>query len=157
MTIFLSGLVFSLFRHRLKPLPFHWWVLFVIPIGLDGGTQLISPFFQVFPAWGLIGFALVVALLLSWLIFKKADGRWQLLLFVWFFPLGMTLVYLNGPRLSTWYLRTITGFIFGFGNLWLAFPVLQAEFSRIEQNLASRLTEMDDLEGGSHANPNTAP
>lgn len=41
--IFLSGLAFSLLRKRLKPIPIWlWFVIGIIPIGLDGGTQLIS-------------------------------------------------------------------------------------------------------------------
>lgn len=40
--IFLAGLAFALVRHRLRPLPFWAWVLFgIVPIALDGGTQLV--------------------------------------------------------------------------------------------------------------------
>jgi uncharacterized membrane protein len=38
-----AGLAFGLVRGRLKPLPILlWFVLGVLPIGLDGGTQLLS-------------------------------------------------------------------------------------------------------------------
>jgi uncharacterized membrane protein/glutaredoxin len=41
--IFLGGLVFGLIRSRLKPLPVWLWLLLgVLPIALDGGTQLLS-------------------------------------------------------------------------------------------------------------------
>lgn len=41
--ILLAGLLYSQLRDRLKPLPLWAWVLFgVMPIALDGGTQLIS-------------------------------------------------------------------------------------------------------------------
>lgn len=41
--IFLSGLAFAFLRHRLKPIPMWlWFVLGIMPIALDGGTQLIS-------------------------------------------------------------------------------------------------------------------
>jgi uncharacterized membrane protein/glutaredoxin len=43
--IFLSGLAFALIRRRLKPIPIWVWFLAgIVPIGLDGGTQLISMF-----------------------------------------------------------------------------------------------------------------
>ncbi len=39
----LGGLLFSLFRTRIKPLPFWAFLLIgLVPIGLDGGSQLIS-------------------------------------------------------------------------------------------------------------------
>lgn len=41
--IFLAGLAFSLVRDRVKPLPISLWVLFgIVPIALDGGSQLIA-------------------------------------------------------------------------------------------------------------------
>lgn len=41
--IFLSGLAFAFLRKRLKPIPIWlWFVLGIMPIALDGGTQLIS-------------------------------------------------------------------------------------------------------------------
>lgn len=41
--ILLAGLAFGLVRDRLKPLPLKFWFLFgILPIALDGGSQLIS-------------------------------------------------------------------------------------------------------------------
>ena len=41
--ILLAGLAFGLVRSRLKPLPLGYWFLFgILPIALDGGSQLIS-------------------------------------------------------------------------------------------------------------------
>lgn len=41
--IFIAGLIFALVRGRLKPLPLTLWFLFgIVPIALDGGTQLLS-------------------------------------------------------------------------------------------------------------------
>ena len=41
--IFLFGLVFSLFGRKIKPLPWYLWILMaVVPIGLDGFSQLLS-------------------------------------------------------------------------------------------------------------------
>jgi uncharacterized membrane protein len=41
--IFLAGVLFSLVRSRIKPLPVWIWILVgIVPIALDGGTQLLS-------------------------------------------------------------------------------------------------------------------
>jgi uncharacterized membrane protein len=41
--IFLAGLVFGVVRNRLKPIPIWLWFLVgIVPIALDGGTQLLS-------------------------------------------------------------------------------------------------------------------
>lgn len=47
----IAGLIFSLFRKRMKPLPILIWLLVgVLPIALDGGTQILSEFpFLSFP------------------------------------------------------------------------------------------------------------
>jgi uncharacterized membrane protein/glutaredoxin len=49
--ILVAGLVFALFRKRARPLPIGlWFVLGVLPIALDGGSQLLSIFpFYPFP------------------------------------------------------------------------------------------------------------
>ncbi len=41
-TILLVGLVFGLVRHRLKPLPIWAFVLSLVPMGIDGLTQLFG-------------------------------------------------------------------------------------------------------------------
>jgi len=41
--IFVAGLLFGLVRSRLKPLPLgYWFILGILPIALDGGSQLVS-------------------------------------------------------------------------------------------------------------------
>lgn len=41
-SVLLAGLAFGLLRHRLRPLPFKIFLLFLIPIGVDGLTQLLG-------------------------------------------------------------------------------------------------------------------
>ncbi len=42
-SVFVAGVLFALVRHRLRPLPVYAWLLLgVLPIALDGGTQLLS-------------------------------------------------------------------------------------------------------------------
>jgi uncharacterized membrane protein len=42
ITVFVAGLLYALVRDRLRPLPFKVYVLFLIPIGIDGLTQLVG-------------------------------------------------------------------------------------------------------------------
>lgn len=41
-TMLLAGLLFGLVRKRLKPLPWLVFVLFLVPMGVDGGLQLVG-------------------------------------------------------------------------------------------------------------------
>ncbi len=73
-SVLLGGLLFGLVRSRLRPLSLKVYALFLIPMALDGGTQLL------------------------------------------------------GLRSSTWWLRLITGALFGLASVWLAYPYLEASF-----------------------------
>ena len=69
--MFLGSLVFVLTKKRLPGIPWWVWVLMILPMALDGTTQMF------------------------------------------------------GLRESTWYLRMITGTLFGLGNVWFALPLMQ--------------------------------
>ena len=50
--ILVFGLIFSIVKRRIKPLHWVWWIMVgMVPIGLDGISQLITqlPFFAEFP------------------------------------------------------------------------------------------------------------
>ncbi len=70
-TVFATGLLYALLRSRVRPLPFKIYLLFLIPIGIDGVTQLF------------------------------------------------------GWRESNWWLRTLTGALFGFASVWFAYPYVE--------------------------------
>lgn len=78
-TVLLMGLLFGLVRRRLQPPSVKVYLLFLIPIALDGLTQLF------------------------------------------------------GLRISNWWLRTITGAIFGGASVWLAYPYLQEAMNGVIQ------------------------
>lgn len=40
--IFLAGLFFALLRHRLKPLPWRWFFVSILPLAVDGTGQLLG-------------------------------------------------------------------------------------------------------------------
>lgn len=67
-----AGLIFGLVRRRLRPPSFSVYILFLVPMAVDGFTQLF------------------------------------------------------GLRESSWWLRTLTGGLFGGASVWLAYPYLEA-------------------------------
>ena len=70
-SMIVAGLLFGLFRRRVPKLPVKIYLLFLIPIAVDGLTQLF------------------------------------------------------GLRTSNWWLRTLTGALFGMATVWLAYPYVQ--------------------------------
>jgi len=77
--VLLAGLFFALLRRRLRAPSVKVYLLFLIPIALDGFTQLF------------------------------------------------------GLRMSNWWLRTLTGAIFGGASVWLAYPYLQEAMDDVIQ------------------------
>ena len=68
--MFIMGLIFALRNYKLPPLSLKGYLLFVLPMAIDGVTQLI------------------------------------------------------GLRTSNWWLRTVTGALFGVGTVWFVYPYL---------------------------------
>ncbi len=53
-SLFLFGAIFALSRRKIKALPWYWWVAIgIIPIGVDGVSQLPS-LLNIFPQWVLM-------------------------------------------------------------------------------------------------------
>lgn len=84
-SMLLAGIIFALLRGRVRRLPLPVFVLFVIPIAVDGLTQLF------------------------------------------------------GLRTSNWWLRTITGALFGAGVVWLVYPYIQESMDDIRANIEKKL------------------
>lgn len=76
-TVLLAGLLFNLVRRRLQPLNWMLFVLCLVPITLDGGTQLF------------------------------------------------------GLRESNWWLRSLTGALFGLAAVWLAYPHVESAMQEV--------------------------
>jgi uncharacterized membrane protein len=91
--IFVGGVVYALLRRRgLGAMPFWLFILIgIVPVGLDGGSQLVSLLVTAFP-----------------------------------------------DRESVWQLRTLTGVLFGFSVVWLAYPYIQEGMDETRQILAAR-------------------
>lgn len=69
--MFLGSLLFVLSKKRLPGIPWWVWILLILPMALDGTSQMF------------------------------------------------------GLRESTWYIRVLTGALFGLGNVWFALPLMQ--------------------------------
>ncbi len=127
--MFLFGLVYSLMRDQVWPLPFRWYLLFLIPLGLDGGLQLVSELVRVAPwllywMWG-IGLLLIA---LPLLLLRRVI-TWHSLLFLAAGPLALVYVQFFGLYESDWLRRTLTGIIFALGTVWLTYPQLEEGFT----------------------------
>lgn len=83
----IGGLIFALVRKRrpVRKLPLKIYLLFLLPIAIDGVSQLV------------------------------------------------------GLRTSNWFLRTITGSLFGLATIWLTYPYVQESMDDIERTTEQRL------------------
>lgn len=92
--ILISGLLFAIFRKRVKPLSIVLWIVIgILPIAIDGGTQLL----------GALPFDFIT------------------------------------PRESTPLLRSITGFLFGMANVWLAYPYMEETMQELRVMVSMKL------------------
>jgi uncharacterized membrane protein len=109
--ILLFGLLFGLTGRRWRPLPIWlWFLLGLVPIGLDGVSQLLSQ--------------MVAEPGLSFLQ-----------------PLAVLLPY----RESTPFLRTLTGFLFGFMTAWFGYPLVEETMAETRQLLSKKFIQVKNL------------
>ncbi len=128
-TMALAGLLYVLLRaRRLPSLTFRWYPLFLIPIGMDGGMQLISELLVVIPAYSLWAVGLVAIAIFSLILYFQNGLCWQVWLFFLAGPVSLLLVQYVGPYESDWLRRTVTGIIYAIGTLWLVYPTLEEGF-----------------------------
>lgn len=110
--VLVGGLVYGLLRRRfpIKPLPLWGFVLLgLAPIGLDGFSQLFSYFFA------------------------------RPLGVPWLDSLIPTLQQIFPLRESPPWLRTLTGGLFGFSLVWLAYPQIEPGMRDTANQLAAKL------------------
>jgi uncharacterized membrane protein len=119
-----GGIVYAIRLFRPPPLSFKWFLLFMIPIGIDGGTAFVSElskFIPLYPLW-IIGLVIIVGA--SILLHRQKLMTWQMYLFFAAGPISLFLVQTFGPRESSWWFRTVTGAIYALGAVWLIYPML---------------------------------
>jgi uncharacterized membrane protein len=136
-TFVVGGLLFYFVRYSLKPLVLGWYILFLLPMALDGGLALSSELREFVPmsvlwALGLIGIGIVGAIL-----YNQNHLTWHGYLFFSFGLLALIYLQIFGSHSSNVYLRTVTGVTFGVGTVWLVYPSLEEGFGDIRQEMNS--------------------
>ncbi len=117
-----AGLLFALVRRRwrVQPMPLWALALFVIPMAVDGTSHLINDV----TGWGF-----------------RDTNAWAVTLTGGIFPpdfyAGTTVGTLN------WLLRTVTGFLFGFGMIWFVCPYLELGFQDVLDEVARKETALE--------------
>jgi len=115
--IAIAGLLFGLFRKRLKPLPIWAFGLFILPMAVDGGTHLISDIAGVGSGF-------------------RDSNAWLATLTGNVFPQ----TFYAGDALGSFNssMRLITGMLFGIGAVWLAYPYLQEAFAETADSIQAK-------------------
>lgn len=125
-TLFVGGLAFNFARY--KALPLRWYLLFALPMALDGGSAFVSELAVVIPLWVFWLLWTIITAFTVFILIKQGTFIWQIgLVFVGGY-LALAFLQFAGLRVSNWSLRTLTGAIFGVGTVWFAYPMLQESF-----------------------------
>jgi len=108
--ILLFGILFGLTKRKIRPLPFWAWIVIgMVPIGMDGVSQLISQML-VNPLFDFLG------PVTGWLAYRE----------------------------STPFLRSLTGFLFGFSTAWFGYPLVEETMLEARRLLATKFARLKD-------------
>jgi uncharacterized membrane protein len=124
----IGGIIFAIRLFRPPMLRFKWFLLFMIPIGIDGGTAFVSELMRFIPAYPLWIIGLVIIIGATILLRSQKLLTWQWLLFFTAGPIALLLAQTVGPYESSWWPRTITGSIYALGAIWLIYPMLEVSY-----------------------------
>jgi len=122
--LWLSAVLWSPLRQRIKPLPWWGFVLLALPMVLDGGTHLISDFAGIGQG------------------FRDSN--------VWLTALTGNLLpatFYAGDAIGSFnsLIRIVTGLLFGLGAVWFAFPYLQQAFVEMEYNMEAKFNRVSQI------------
>lgn len=138
----LAGLLYALLRQRhLSPLGFSWYLLFIIPVAVDGGMAWVSLLLTVIPAYIFWAIGLTMIALLGLILYSQKLLVWQVWLFFLAGPLSLLYAQGFGPYESDWLRRTLTGIIYAIGTMWLVYPTLEESFAEVYQHAQMRLVQ----------------
>lgn len=113
----LGGLLWRLFRKRLRALPLWGFILMALPMAIDGGTHVISD---------LAGIGQGFRYTNTWLA-ALTGNRFPALFYA-----GDALGSFNS------WMRLITGVLFGVGLVWFALPVMQEAFDDMARTIEAK-------------------
>lgn len=113
-----AGLLYALVRkvRQVRPLPIWLLFFFLIPMAIDGTSHLINDI----TGWGF-----------------RDTNAWAVALTGGAFPPSFYVG--SGVGTLNWLLRTITGFLFGFGVIWFAYPLLELGFEDMRREAETTL------------------
>ncbi|MBN1218694.1 MAG: DUF2085 domain-containing protein [Anaerolineae bacterium] len=139
-TISLGGIVFSFVRRSLKPLPPRWYLLFLLPMTLDGGMGLASELAQFVPMPLLSITTVVFITFVTILLYTQKQLTWPVIIFLACGVVAAGYLQFWGLHQSNLFLRNFTGVMFGLGTVWVAYPLLEEGFGEIQQETNARWT-----------------
>lgn len=125
VTLAVVGLMYALHLFRPTAIRFRWLLLFMIPIAVDGGMAFISELLSVISfSWlWLLGIALMGVVVIF--LYKQKTLSWQAILFLAAGPISLLYLQTFGVHQSNWWLRNITGTIYGLGLIWFIYPLME--------------------------------
>jgi uncharacterized membrane protein len=110
--IFLFGILFAVTGRKMKSLPIWAWVLFgLVPIGLDGVSQLLSQ-------WVSMPELSFLEPIFGWVPYRE----------------------------STPFLRTLTGFLFGFTTAWFGYPLIEEAMADTRRIMKTKIAQVEAAE-----------
>ncbi len=110
--MFIFGVLFAITGRKWKSLPIWAWILVgILPIALDGVSQLLS----------------------QWVAMPQLD---------FLAPIFGWIPY----RESTPFLRTLTGFLFGFTTAWFGYPLIEEAMADTRRIMKTKMTLVEDGE-----------
>ncbi|MBK8430245.1 MAG: DUF2085 domain-containing protein [Chloroflexi bacterium] len=119
--IFLFGLVYGWVRPWLKrPLPLWGFILFCVPMGIDGLTHMISDLYGLEAGFRYHN---------TWLA-DLTNNAFQPLFY-----------YGDAFGSFNWWMRLVTGLLFGLGLVWFAFPHLQEGFNQTKYEIEAKFAK----------------
>ncbi len=120
-SVWLGGLLFALWRKRLKPLSLRgWFSIGILPVALDGATHFVN---DIVAGTSGAGFRDTNA----WLAFLTGN-----ILPPWFYA-GDALGSFNSD------LRWVTGILFGLATAWFIFPMVDDAMRDVQTQAARQL------------------
>lgn len=117
--VLFGAALFGLWRKRIKPIPLWGFILFLLPMAVDGFSHFISD------ATGGMGGGF------------RDNNAWLALLTNNVFPI----TFYAGDALGSFnsWMRFLSGLFFGLGMVWFTFPHLERSFAQTAQELKVQL------------------
>jgi len=108
-------------------------------MALDGGMGLASELLPFIPMSILWIIGLAVMGLVGVILYTQKHLNWPIIVCLACGLLALVYLQIFGSHQSNLLLRNITGFLFGIGTIWIAYPLLQEGFDDIRRETQTKL------------------